>query len=176
SATKKWARQMKAEERDRSRQQHRRDALVQTRRITDKEAAAMFMREAYLNVSSNGTLPAHCRQIMYEARGKIQEMTGKQLDDKYFCKTLLPDYQLEHPEETRDWDVVFDARGHFTEPHTKYEVPLGTIDVRNYLNAVETYEPGDLTFVIEGGTFPTLGPQHRYGAILFIEKEGFLPL
>ena len=24
--------------------------------------------------------------------------------------------------------------------------------------------------------FPTCGPEHRYGAILFIEKEGFMPL
>ena len=45
----------------------------------------------------------------------------------------LTDYLNENPSQTEKWDVVFDARGHFEEPHTKKIVPQGTIDVRKYL-------------------------------------------
>ena len=32
-----------------------------------------------------------------------------------------------------DWDVVYDARGHLIEPHTGASVPVGTLQVRDYL-------------------------------------------
>src|SRR5262249_37471843 len=98
---------------------------------------------------------------------------------QYFCQTLLPDYMAEYPDKVKTWDVVFDARGHFEEPHTKLIVPLGTIDVRNYLGgvaAVTDRARGAPTVTIKGGTYPTTGPRHRFSAILFMEKEGFLPL
>ena len=56
--------------------------------------------------------------------------------DQYFTQTLLTDYMANHPEETLGWNVVFDARGHFNEPHTVEEVPLGTLQVRKYLARV----------------------------------------
>ncbi len=143
-------------------------------RWTIRDAAFDHMTEAYLKASSGGTLPAHARQIMYAARGPIQAATGEQLNDQYFCQTLLPDYMRDYPEEVADWNVVFDARGHFHEPHTDHVVPLGTLDVRAYLGSVR--EP---TLETPGVTLPevsTRGPSHRYGAILFIEKEGFMPL
>jgi hypothetical protein len=101
------------------------------------------------------------------------------LDDQYFTQTLLPDYLTENPQTTSNWDVVFDARGHFAEPHTRVIVPLGTLDVRNYLAKVASRaENGDGPQIDLGlkALFPTCGPCHRFGAILFIEKEGFLPL
>jgi hypothetical protein len=74
--------------------------------------------------------------------------------------------------------VVFDARGHFTEPHTRLVVPLGTIDVRHYLGNVEgpTVTDGPITLAVGDRDFPTKGPEHRFSAIFFIEKEGFMPL
>src|SRR5204862_3285903 len=102
--------------------------LVRSGRVTIKEAASDVMEEAYLKAS--GGLPAKARQIMYAARPSIQERTGRQLDDQYFCQTLLPDYMKEYEEETADWDVVFDERGHFTEPHTGRMFGLGTLKVR----------------------------------------------
>ena len=48
--------------------------------------------EAYLKASGGGTLPVKPRQIMYAARGHIQQRTGKKLDDRYFCQTILPDF------------------------------------------------------------------------------------
>src|SRR5205814_217436 len=76
---------------------------------------------------------------------------------------------------TRTWDVVFDARGHFTEPHTELIVPLGTLDVRDYLEGRGRDQVFTGVPEIEV-LFPTHGPRHRFGAILFIEKEGFMPL
>jgi hypothetical protein len=99
------------------------------------------------------------------------------LQSVYFTQTLLPTYMNRHPEETANWKVVYDARGNLLEPHTDTKVPLGTLDVESYLFKAATHEVPDLSI---GGLlkseFPTHGPKNRYGAILFIEKEGFHPL
>jgi len=153
--TKQWCKLRKAEERATNAFARRYEAMTRTRHVSIRDVAFEVMREAYLKASSNNTLPAHARQIMYAARPLVQERTDKQLDDKYFTQTLLPDYLAANPDATAGWDVVFDARGHFTEPHSGQVVPLGTIEVRHYLADV---------------------PEHSFGAVLFIEKEGFLPL
>jgi hypothetical protein len=177
SVTRAWARQRKAEEREVARVSRRRDALIRARRMTVREAAWHVLPQAYLKASSNGTLPAHARQIMYAARGEIQRLAGRMLDDQYFTQQLLPDFMNEHPDMTAEWDVVFDARGHFHEPHTGRIVPLGTIEVRRHLREVAGHTLPELQVALpEMAGFPTCGPGHRYGAILFIEKEGFLPL
>jgi DNA topoisomerase 6 subunit A-like protein len=140
-----------------------------------KDAAWQVMVEAYRIASTSGTLPANARQIMYAARPHILAFTGKTtLDDHYFTQTLLPDYVEEHPEITDNWDVVFDDRGSFVEPHTGRFVPLGTVEVRRYLGerpALETRATID-----NGSLSPTKGPANRYLKILFIEKEGFSAL
>ena len=143
-------------------------------RVTIKEVAWEVMEAAYNKVSSNGTLPANARQIMYAARPEILAQADKStFGDSYFTQTLLPDYIAEHG---CSWDVVYDARGHFNEPHTKREVALGTIDVRNYfatrITDGDDNEPdGQLKLA-----YPTKGPANRFSAVLFIEKEGFHPL
>ena len=179
NVTKKWAKQRKREERDKSARLNREYVMVRRYHISIREAAWNIMEEAYLKASSNGKLPAHARQIMYAARPHIQRTADKQIGkgfDQYFTQTLLPDYMRENPDKAAGWNVVFDARGHFHEPHTKKEVPLGTLHVRDYLARVRQHQVGDLKFDIWEKRYPTLGPKHRYGAILFIEKEGFMPL
>ena len=82
-----------------------------------------------------------------------------------------PDYMEEHGV---DWDVVFDARAHFTEPHDGKIVNLGTLDVRSYLDKIrgaEFEEPE-----LNAANISTHGPDCNFGAVLFIEKEGFQPL
>ncbi len=117
---------------------------------------------------------------MYAARPTIlaeahdRYGTPYSLRSEYFTQTLLPDYMRERGCE--DWDVVFDARGHFTEPHTKKTVPLGTLDVRNYLRGITTGDNSDLSYEEVDDEYPTCGPANRFSAVLFIEKEGFLPL
>src|SRR5262249_38663814 len=99
-----------------------------------KEAAWLVMRDAYMKASGNGRLPARARQAMYAARGKILELTGaKKFTDTYFTQVLLPDYINQNQKLTANWDVVYDARGNLTEPHTGSRIPLGTIQVRTYL-------------------------------------------
>ena len=176
AVTKTWTRQRKTEERNARAKMRRRQALVRRHKVTLKDAAREGMETAYLKASSGNTLPAHARQIMYAGRGEIQERTGERLDDKYFTKTLLTDYLRDFPNQTADWDVVFDARGNFHEPHTGIVVPLGTIDVREYLGDVTKLRQQEKLRLSLSKLFPTKGPEHRYSAILFVEKEGFLPL
>lgn len=174
-ATKKWTKQRKAEERAASAASRRSRAWVSSDRVTTKGAAYHIMPTAYAKASGSVGL-AHARQVFYAARGYIQEQTGQALDDKYFTQTLLPNYIQEHPTETAEWDVVFDARGNLTEPHTGEKVPLGTLNVRKYLAKIADGAKHDLEIGRLDNDFPTVGPENRYGAILFIEKEGFTPL
>jgi Topoisomerase 6 subunit A/Spo11, Toprim domain len=174
--TKKWSKQRKREERESSAQANRRYMMTRRYHVSIREAAWEVMEQAYMKASANGTLPAHARQIMYAARGPIDSLADRHLGgdfDKYFTQTLLPDY-IE--EKGVDWNVVFDARGHFREPHTDEEIPLGTLQVRNYLNRVENHEVDEIDFNIREKHYPTLGPKNAFGAILFVEKEGFMPL
>ena len=170
--TKDWTRQRKQELKDQQAILRRREKLTVVRRLSQKEVAYAYMPTAYLKASAQGTLPAHARQIMYAARGYIQSKTGETLSDEYFTQNLLPSYLIDYPEKTRDWDVVFDARGHLVEPHTGRKVALGTLPVRQYVRGLD----GPRGRTVSSCLYPTIGPKHRYRAVLFIEKEGFIPL
>jgi hypothetical protein len=174
--TAKWAKQRKREERDAAAQANRRYAMTRQRTVTIRDAAFAIIERAYLKASANDTLPAHARQVMYAARGYIQRNADRELGhkfDQYFTQQLLPEY-VEYAGVA--WNIVYDARGNFTEPHTKTRVPLGTLQVRQYLALIQRHRVGDSKFDVRENGYPTLGPINRFGAILFIEKEGFGPL
>ena len=136
-------------------------------------AAWQVMADAYQKAS--GGYPANARQIMYAARPDILRLAGiEKFNDSDFTQNILPDYIAEHPEECADWDVVYDQRGHLVEPHTRHVVPLGTLQVRQYLGERPTVGPA-VTLDINT-MFPTHGPENRYRNVLFVEKEGFDPL
>ena len=120
-ATAKWKKQRTAEIRDRSAALRRKEALrPRYRPLTLKDAAARVMEHAYQKASANGTLPANARQIYYAARGPILKATGREsLDSNYFTQTLLTDFVESHS-GTSGWNIVFDDRGHFVEPHTRH--------------------------------------------------------
>jgi hypothetical protein len=129
--TKDWYAQRKREEKEASRRHERRDRLTSAKKASIKDAAWSVMEEAYLKASDDGKLPAKPRQIMYAARPGILTLTSKDaLDDAYFTQTLLVDYINANGDRCADWDIVWDARGTFTEPHTGIEIPLGTLEVR----------------------------------------------
>jgi DNA topoisomerase VI subunit B len=178
--TKEWSAIKKKQERDQKQagRMVERYSSGRSSRVTVKEAAYRSIPAAYAKASGGGQYPANARQIMYAARPNIQEMTGQALSDTYFTQTLLPDFVREHPQATSEWDVVYDARGHLWEPHTEREVGLGTLGVREYLVSMRNCRPGDAA--LETPELPirctTYGPHGRYGAILYVEKEGFLPL
>jgi hypothetical protein len=169
--TKQWTRTVKAEERSPSARLHRASRMMRESRVSLKDAAAEVMEEAYNKASGDGQLPANARQIMYAARGHIQDVTGQQLDDKYFTQTLLPNYV---DENDVDWDVIYDARGHFAEPHHGEYIGLGTLEVRNYLAGFSDSTVVDAEF--SQAKVATNGPSGSFGAVLFIEKEGFDPI
>ena len=62
--TKDWARQRKAEERNRNAAMNRRARLTPSYRVTLREAAFEAMEDAYFEASSGGRLPVKPRQIM----------------------------------------------------------------------------------------------------------------
>ena len=172
--TKSWARKKKAEER--SNQAPLR--YYYSTRVTAKEAAYEVMEAAYLKASAGGKLYANARQIMYAARGAILERCDTDsLDSVYFTQTLLPNYINEHPETTAGWKVAFDARGSFVEPHENGRtVGLGTIDVDRHLREIGEHGRDNEISSIDHSSYtsyPTCGPGDRYGAVLFVEKEGF---
>ncbi len=174
SVTDTWCKQRKREERDNRAAMNRRQAFARTTKVSVKEAAWQVMPVAYAKAAGTvGTATA--RQVYYQARGPILEMTGKTaLDAQYFSQTLLPEYQRGHPEETAGWDVVYDARGDFCEPHTRKSVPLGTLEVRGYLADAMGRSVAGIRrdFSFDWGK-QDCGPRELFGALLYIEKQGF---
>jgi len=145
------------------------------RELSIKEAAYEVMADAYMEASTNNTLPANARQIMYAARPRILKLTGGKTwkNSSYFTQHLLPDYLEDYPEVTQDWDVVFDDRGHFAEPHTGTRLGLGTLAVRRYMEGWESDIDACLPTVELPHAVGTSGPANRYRFALFVEKEGF---
>lgn len=178
AVTKDWAAIKKKEDRDRRQSGSARERYWRgySSRVTAKAAAYAVMSEAYEKASGSGRYPANARQIMYAARPAIQERTEQTLSDIYFTQVLLPDYIREHPDKTAGWDVVYDARGHLWEPHTGGQIGVGTLEVREYLLGMESALDLGIESPRLSGRFPTSGPRNRYHAVLYIEKEGFLPL
>ena len=169
--TKKWTRTVKSEERSPASRAYRAQRMTRERGTSIKEAAAQIMEAAYMEVSGNGQLPANARQIMYKARPHIQKETGRQLNDNYFTQAILPNHMEEYEV---DWDVIYDARGHFTEPHGGGSFGIGTLEVRSYLAGFNNPSVTDAGF--SQAAVKTNGPSGNFGAALFLEKEGFDPI
>ena len=166
--TKTWTRQRKREERHSGARAFR-YVSMNYGQMWVKDAAERVMEEAYNKASSNGTLlPVQARQVMYQARPLIKTLTSRSWGDDYFTQKLLPDYIRDND---LDWDVVYKDRGTFMEPHTRKTVPLGTVNVRNYLGSFG--EPEFLNPEVTNPELETRGPNYRFGAVLGVEKEGF---
>jgi hypothetical protein len=172
TATSKWTRQKKSEERHPGMVRYRMSRMTREPRTSQKEAAWQVMEAAYVAASGNNTLPALARQIFYQARPKIMELTDdKQLAYGYFSQTLLPDYIEEH---SVAWNVVYDARGHLEEPHTERRIGVGTIEIGNYLHAMK--KPELIPAHFSDASIDIIGPSGNLAGVLFCEKEGFNPL
>jgi hypothetical protein len=166
-----FTKQRKAEEKQAGAVRWRRSRMMEVRGMFLTEAADEVMEECYMKASDNNRLPATARQIFYVARPLIEERTDKPLSYAYFSQTLLPNFVNEHGAE---WDVVYDDRGHFLEPHTARVIGLGTLNVRHYLSGMHQPKFEEAGFA--PASVETNGPQGNYGAVLYVEKEGFMPL
>jgi hypothetical protein len=60
------------------------------------------------------------------------------------------------------------------EPHTERIIGLGTLNVRDYLDQIRSPKLKAASF--SSASVETHGPAGCYGAMLYVEKEGFLPL
>ena len=146
---------------------------------TVTKAAYSVMVVSYLKASSNNTLPANARQIMYVARPLIIQLTGKKSPWKNsatFTQKLLNGFIADNPELCNDWDVVFDDRGHFTEPHTGKLIGIGTLAVRGYIRGWKKEIEEKIDNIQITSRIGTSGPALRFKFALFVEKEGFAPL
>jgi hypothetical protein len=166
-----FTKQCKAEEKHVSAGRWRMSRMLEVRGKFLTEAADEVMEECYMKASDNNRLPATARQIFYVARPLIEDQTDKPLNYAYFSQTLLPNFVNRHG---ADWDVVYDDRGHFMEPHTARVIGLGTLNVRRYLSGMHRPKFEEADFA--PASVETNGPQGSYGAVLYVEKEGFMPL
>jgi hypothetical protein len=167
-----FTKQRKAEEKHVSAGRWRMSRMTEVRGMFLTEAANEVMEQCYMKASDNNRLPATGRQIYYVARPLIEERTDKPLTYAYFSQTLLPDYINDH--DDADWDVVYDDRGHFLEPHSSRVIGLGTLNVRDYLKRIQRLRLEEADF--DPASVQTCGPNGSFGAVLYVEKEGFLPL
>lgn len=145
-----------------------------TYRQTVKDAAFQVMEEAINKASGNGQYLTNARQIMYAARPLVLEITEGKLwkDSAYFTQNILKDYIENHEDEPIIENIVWDARGHITEPFTKRTIPLGGAAVTDYIK--EWNSEFDIFELPEQRVrVNTIGPTHRFNNVLFIEKEGF---
>jgi hypothetical protein len=172
-STGRWAKQRKAEIRDANARFRRSDRMSRrSRPLKQTEAAERLMHRAYLTASANGTLPANPRQIYYAARPEMLRLTElSSISSNYFTQTLLIAFMKANPRLTADWNMAWDDRGHFSEPHTNHEIGLGTLAVRGYINRLR--DMAIRSAGISTTDVSTMGPSGRYGAVLFLEKEGF---
>jgi hypothetical protein len=180
SATKEFARAKRRAAAADDRDQLTDRQIERLRRLYDRDdvikpAVYKVMPEAYNLASANGMLPANARQIMYAARPLVLALTGGKSwkDSNYFTQSLLPAYVFDYPGETTNWDVVYDARGHFVEPHIRTRLGLGTLDVRKYISSWRSDNATKHLEIDIEELFPTKGPRNRYRWAMFIEKEGF---
>ena len=144
-------------------------------RVTVRSAAFKVMQAAYEKASSNGKYWANARQIMYAARPEIIKLTGESSpwkNSSYFTQQLLKDYIEEN---SPDWKIVWDARGHFREPYTDETIGVGGAEVKEYIgkwhSEVDENETPEIAELLG-----TTGPANRFSAVMFIEKEGFQQL
>jgi hypothetical protein len=115
------------------------------------------MEQAYMQASNNNRLPAMARQIFYQIRPLILKQCSEDWTYESFCK-WLPEFIRKFPETTGNWNVIYDPRGKFYEPHTDRMVELGTMGVRKYIN----------DWKMGAG-----GHRNQFRFAFFIEKEGF---
>lgn len=89
------------------------------------------------------------RQLFYPVRDMISRAGGEEIKWEYFCQ-VITDHEAEHgdiPTMTRD------PRGTLYHPHTREEIPLGTLEVERYRR-----------------------PAWTFNKILYCEKEGLFSI
>lgn len=174
SATRKWTKQRKAEERGKHRSSR---VYVYSDRVDFTDVAHQILPAAYLHASGNGRYTVNKRNLFYASRQKFLNLTGRAIQYPYFANTLLVKYLNQHPEAST-WKITADPRGTLIIPNASHvvSIPCGTIQIENHLVAAgKPIDPWKL-----GPGMPiewsSLAAGQRYQGVLYIEKEGFGPM
>ena len=163
--TKKWAKQRKREERDAAAAINRRYVMTRRRSVCVRNAAFASMNE---RPEGQRQWPPACarRADHLTQHGLISNNTPTKSSAIGSISTSRNSCCSVHRDVGVIWNVVYDARGNFTEPHTKIKVPLGTLPVRGYLARIRQHKVQEPQFDIWEELLPDLQDEHRFGAIL----------
>jgi hypothetical protein len=174
--TKEWTKQRKAEEKgNRSRASR---VYYCSGRVNFTDVVDQILPRAYAHASGNGRYSVSKRQLYYACRKAFLEKTDRELEFSYFAGTLLVQYLNRHPD--LGWKITADPRGTLTIPNTGYDarIPVGTIQIDNHLSRGRV-TPGSFDDLEKVGVrvqWPSVAPEQRYQAVMYIEKEGFEPI
>jgi|LSQX01.2.fsa_nt_gb DNA topoisomerase VI subunit B len=180
SVTRDWKDAKQRADRQGRVRQHDFDRMMKQQaraKVTIRDACFAVMKNAFDHASDGGRFYANARQIMYAARPMVLELTGGEWvkNSDTFTQTYLKDY-LEEVRPAWAARVVWDARGHFAEPHGGERIGLGGIEVMNYHNTWTNGKCNPVPSVTLPVLVNTRGPNLRFSAVVFIEKEGFGPI
>lgn len=156
-------------------------AATEVRNLTVKEAVYRVISSAYAVVSA-ANIGAPPRMLFYRCRPQILQLTGREELNYNTFKNALHDYIEDHPDETASWQILYDDRGHFSEPR-RASFGIGTVKVGAYIDGLgpdlPDFDPAVGLLHIEhrgAALTPSPDPSLRYSAVIFVEKEGYTEL
>jgi hypothetical protein len=115
-------------------------------RTSQKDIVLDNLDAAVAAVSGGGKFRFNQRQILYVIRKIVSDEIGKTLTTANF-DSIITDYESEHGEIPL---MYREPRGSIYHPHSKDDIPLGTLTVEDYKRPIWTFNK-----------------------LVFIEKEGF---
>ena len=150
--------------------------------LSIKDAVYSIIAEVYDNIASAG-IGVPPRMLMYRCRPEILRLTRRDSFEYSTFVSALHDFIDDHPEQTADWQILYDNRGHFILP-CGYEFGLGTQAVNDFIDGlgrsgsvfVPTIGEFDIRAERCGDLRPSENPAHKFSAVMFIEKEGYREL
>lgn len=175
STMKTWKEAKRKSDREGRLTEHGFERLYRRRsRITLKDVFQDIIEKAYAKASTNGMYLVTARQLFYVARPMLLERCDTdKIDYFYFSQSLLKNYlESWRPK----WDIVWAARGHLKEPHTRLIVDVGGAEIRGYCDSWTNGWVSSTEIQIAKKELETVGPALRFGSAMFIEKEGFAPI
>lgn len=112
---------------------------VKAQFMTIKDAVYFLIEETYNSVAAAG-IGAPPRMLMYRCRPEILRLTGRSELNYATFNSALQDFMDDFPEITKDWAILYDDRGHFTEPHGR-PFGLGTLAVDRFVSDMDEAVP-----------------------------------
>ena len=156
-------------------------AAAKSKFLTVKDAVYLLIEDTYNAVAAAG-IGAPPRMLMYRCRPEILRLTGRNELNYATFNAALQDFIDDNPDLTSDWSILYDDRGHFTEPGGR-AFGLGTLAVDRFIEAMDAdlprFDPVVGSFEIEhdaGRLVDAANPAFRFGAVIFVEKEGYTEL